>query len=221
MLRIFALSLAAIVAAVANASGAFALMNADEVDALLAAAPAKEAAAQPVSSDASSAEAANYGSADAAAKALEITAQDMVGKVYGVLDHCNSMQECLDGTREALRLTPSEEDDDLWLDAADGYNLSYYGRTPDVSALARFGNGADAPVTDFGYFFIFPNEKNSEQVDFTGTLLQEIHDLGIPMSVCESDGALFAAVGDYEGRQIDIRLLDGPERYILILSVEP
>ena len=203
-----------------SAASFFSELSVDEVSSVIdAAASAKEAAMmseQTTSPD-----------------TIDLTVQDMVMKVYGVLDNCNSMKECKNSAH-LLNLTPEEEDNVLWLETAGGYNVDYYGRNPDVSALAHFGNGPEQPVSDYGYFFLFPYSDNSDphqaesQIDFTTLLLQEMHDVGIPMAMCETDApeALFAAVGDYDGKLVDVRLLndqksDGAGRYILILSIEP
>lgn len=192
-------------------------MSAEEVSVLLKTAPAKDAA----STD------------NATALPVDVTARDMVMKVYGILDECGSMQECIHNTDEAINLVPELDEDALWLDPDTGYVLNYYGRQPEVSALAHFGNGPESPVSDFGYFFLFPydhtngGDRSAQQVDFTSVLLQEMYDLGIPMALREGNkDALFEAVGDYEGNLVDIRLLDdagdgNSGRYILVLSVEP
>lgn len=219
MSRTIIITLAIIAAMAASSVSASPLsaMSAEEVSVLLKTAPAKDAAHTD----------------NATAHPVAVTARDMVMKVYGILDECGSMQECVNNTDAAINLVPELDEDALWLDPDTGYVLNYYGRQPEVSALAHFGNGPESPVSDFGYFFLFPYDRTrdensaNQQIDFTSVLLQEMHDLGIPMAMRDGDpAALFAAVGDYEGNLVDIRLLDdegdnGSGRYILILSVEP
>lgn len=160
---------------------------------------------------------------------VELTAEDLVTKVYGVVDPCVSKDECVRKSRELLRLTPEDDSGALWLETAGGYGVNYYGMIPDVSAMARFGN---EKVSDFGYFFLFPynaGDRQSgirEQTDFCSSLLQEMTDIGLSMDLNTETDDLFEAVGDYKGSFVDIRLLDdrkdnGSGRYILILSVEP
>lgn len=160
---------------------------------------------------------------------VELTAEDLVTKVYGVVDPGVSKDECVRKSRELLRLTPEDDSGALWLETAGGYGVNYYGMIPDVSAMARFGN---EKVSDFGYFFLFPynaGDRQSgirEQTDFCSSLLQEMTDIGLPMDLNTESDDLFEAVGDYKGSFVDVRLLDernesGSGRYILILSVEP
>lgn len=160
---------------------------------------------------------------------VELTAEDLVTKVYGVVDPGVSKDECVRKSRELLRLTPEDDSGALWLETAGGYGVNYYGMIPDVSAMARFGN---EKVSDFGYFFLFPynaGDRQSgirEQTDFCSSLLQEMTDIGLSMDLNTETDDLFEAVGDYQGSFVDIRLLDdrkdnGSGRYILILSVEP
>lgn len=225
MFRTLALSLISLASllglSTVNAASSFSTMSVDEVSVLLDAAPAKGAAGPNISILPGSAK-----------TAVGLTAEDMVLKVYGVLDQCNSMQECMDQSR-ARHLTPEAEDDVLWLEPSGGYFVDYYGRYPRVSALARFADGPENPVSDFGYFFLFPyngsDDKSSidSQADFTSLFLQELTDMGVPMMTRAGDAdTLFDAIGDYEGNMIDVRLLDdrrddGAGRYILIVSVEP
>ncbi|WP_290383722.1 hypothetical protein, partial [uncultured Duncaniella sp.] len=160
---------------------------------------------------------------------VELTAEDLVSKVYGVVDPGVSKDECVRKSCELLRLTPEDDSGALWLETAGGYGVNYYGMIPDVSAMARFG---DEKVSDFGYFFLFPYSAGDRQsgirgqTDFCASLLQEMTDIGLSMDLNTETDDLFEAVGDYKGSFVDIRLLDdrkenGSGRYILILSVEP
>lgn len=164
---------------------------------------------------------------------MPVTAEDMLNKLFGVVDPGVSKDECVSHSRRVLRLTPVEEDGILWLDSDSGYALNYYGMFPSVSAMARYGGEeSDGGVSDFGYFFLFPYSSMSkleairDQADFCGCLLQEMFDMGLPFDLYTATDDLFEAVCDYKGSLVDIRLLDEKQsndggRYILILSIEP
>lgn len=100
---------------------------------------------------------------------------------------------------------------------------------PEVSAMARFGNET---LIDFCFFFMFSYQEDSKgectrrQADFCGSLLQEMHDIGIPMGRDSLSDDLFDISGSYKGNFVNVRLMeeqtaDSTGRYILILSVEP
>ena len=103
--------------------------------------------------------------------------------------------------------------------------------TPDVSARAAYGD--DDHITDYGFFFLFPydgggrDQANAEQAQFSGTLLQEMLDMGLAMDVDPLSDALFEVSGDYQQDLVDVRLVeehntdDGSGRFILILTVNP
>lgn len=205
-----------------SAAVSFSAMTVEEVSALLA--QTESAAANQTVSAKDAAEAGGV-----MLLPVVLTAEDMVTKVYGVVDPEVSKDECVRRSRELLRLTPEDDNGALWLETAGGYGVNYYGMIPDVSAMVRFG---DDKVSDFGYFFLFPyasgNKQESirEQADFCGSLLQEMADIGLPMDLNTESDDLFEAVGDYNGNFVDVRLLDekndtGSGRYILILSIEP
>ena len=82
---------------------------------------------------------------------VEVTAEDLVTKVYGVIDPSVSKHECSDQVFRILRLRPEEDNAALWLETSGGYGISYYGMQPEVSAMARFGNET---LIDFCFFFI-------------------------------------------------------------------
>lgn len=162
---------------------------------------------------------------------VELTAQDFITKVYGVLDARLTKQQILDASRMAISLIPEEDEYGLWLETDDGYSISYRGMCPDVSARAVFGD--DNHVTDYGFFFLFPYEggnrdkANSMQAEFAGTLLQEMMDMGIEMTQDTVSDALFEVSADYQQDLVDVRLVeehntdDNSGRFILILSVSP
>lgn len=182
-------------------------------------------------SEAASAKDAARHEAGSETKALpvELTAPEMVAKVYGVVDPGVNRSECVDHTRRMLSLTPEEDEGCLWLDSDAGYRINYYGLVPETSAMARFDGDA---LAEYCYFFLFPYEAGGKsigvrnQADFCGTLLQEMYDSGLPMDLNTATDDLFEAVGDYQGSLVDVRLLDeampdSSGRFILIVSVEP
>lgn len=197
----------------------FSDMSAEEISALLADAP-----------DSSAAATATVASEHAVRELpVEVTAEDLVTKIYGVIDPSLSKQECSDQAFSILRLRPQEDNAALWLETSDGYGISYYGMQPEVSAMARFGNET---LSDFCFFFLFPYQEDSKeectrhQADFCGSLLQEMHDIGITMGRDSLSDDLFEVSGSYRGNFVDVRLMEertaeNEGRYILILSVEP
>ncbi len=162
---------------------------------------------------------------------VNVTAKDFMTKVYGVLDPSLDKAGNIAASQQVMNLTPEEDEYGLWLESADGYGVAYYGMTPDVSAHASFDN-ADRLAT-YGYFFIFPygtggrDAANAQQTAFSGTLLQDLLDMGLEMGVDELSDAIFEVAGDYDDSNIDIRLVEEHEtadnsgRFILILSVDP
>ncbi len=161
---------------------------------------------------------------------VDLTAEDFITKVYGVLSPDRSRDELCDDCVKLLNLMPSEDQMGLWLDSTDGYQLSYYGqRVPDVSAMAVIERDS---VANFGFFFLFPynmstkEEMNRRQALFCGSLLQELQDMGAIVGVNPSADALFEVTGDYKGNFVEARLIDESidavtGRYVLYLSVEP
>lgn len=160
-----------------------------------------------------------------------ITAEDFITKVYGVFSPETTKDELCEDCRKVLNLMPAEDEMGLWLESADGYQLSYYGQTiPDVSAMATIDKGS---VKDFGFFFLFPytadtrENMNRRQADFCGSLLQEMQDLGVILAASTTTDALFDVSGEYEGNSLEMRLIDeslpeaGNGRYILYLTVAP
>jgi len=202
-------------------------MTADEVMALLA------QAAQRTEIGTVSAKDTAADTQDMIPLPVPVTAEDMLSKLFGVVDPEVSKDECVSQSRRVLRLTPEEEEGVLWLESDGGYGVNYYGMFPDVSAMVRYGDDEFADrVCDFGYFFLFPytsagkQEAIRDQADFCGSLLQEMADMGMPFDLYTDTDDLFEAVCDYRGSLVDIRLLDekgasDEGRYILILSIEP
>lgn len=160
---------------------------------------------------------------------VEMTAHDLVTKVYGVIDANVSRESLSEESSRMLNLMPEEDEFGLWLEHDCGYSISYYGQTPDVTAMAEFENDC---VKDFAFFFLFPysgDDKecvNKRQAEFCGCLLQEMQDMGIDLGLNVSAEALFELAGMYAGNFVEVRLIDelqdaGAGRYVLYLKVEP
>jgi len=161
---------------------------------------------------------------------VKVSADDLLTKVYGCLDAENDRPGLFEEARTVLRLIPYEDETGLWLETADGYGIDYYGMSPQVSAMARFGEAMpDSTLSEFGFFFLFPytsdnkDKINSRQVMFSGSLLQEMEDIGADMGVNVLSPDIFEVVGNYASNYVNLRLIDDEDsdRYILLLSVEP
>ncbi len=162
---------------------------------------------------------------------VEMTAEDLITKVYGLLDRTCSKAEMMKAVRQTTGLVPQEDEYGVWLDTGDGYTIDYYGLTPEVSARASYDEGGS--LTDYGYFFLFPYASgdrasaNAAQADFSGTLLQEMLDMELGMEADTVSDALFEASGEYGDISVDVRLVeehntgDKSGRFILILSLIP
>ncbi|MCM1369523.1 MAG: hypothetical protein NC204_04030 [Candidatus Amulumruptor caecigallinarius] len=173
---------------------------------------------------------ADSGISTVSVQPVTLTAADMMTKVYGVVDASGSKEECLSETGRLLNVVPTEDDDGLWLENADGYIVNYCGQQPDVMAMARYD---DKAAVDFCFFFLFPYDDLSKekanllQSRFSGCLLQEIADLGVEAGENIYSQDLYEVIGNYLGNNVNVRLLDdrtgenGDGRYILMLSVEP
>lgn len=162
---------------------------------------------------------------------VELTAEDFITKVYGVLSPDRSRAELCRDCRTMLDLMPEEDNMGLWIQSDDGYEVSYYGmRIPDVAAMASIERDS---IADFAFFFLFPytdatrEEMNRRQASFSGSLLQEMQDIGALMAAEPGpEDSLFEATGEYAGNFVDLRLADEPAvsgggRYVLYLTVEP
>lgn len=192
----------------------------------LAAAPAAQPTEDPTTLPVA---AAQIGSTSVTAMPLELTAIDLLTKVYGVLDTGLDEKQAIEQAESAYDLTPSADSNGLWLDSADGYVVSYYGMTPPISAVAHYD---DDGVADYSYFFLFPynpGERHAAdiaQCAFCGYMLQEMHDLGLMLGVPDSADSIFETVGSYNDCRLAMRLVeeqhaDNSGRFILILKVEP
>lgn len=160
---------------------------------------------------------------------LELTAVDLVTKVYGVFDTNLSEAETVEKAGSCYNLTPSADSTGLWLEPADGYVVSYYGMTPEIRAVAHYDeNGA----SDYSYFVLFPYEAGRrgaadyEQCAFCGTLLQEMNDLGLIIGVPDAADSIFEAFGSMTGNHVTVRLIeqenpDDSGLFVLMLDVIP
>lgn len=183
-------------------------------------------------------------------KPMELTAHDLMTKVYGVVDSKLSKEECSECAQKLLKVSPEEDEFGLWLDTRDGYLVSYDGMSPEISAVADFEDGK---VERFGYFFLFPYEAgqrraaNRHQCEFCSSLLQELKDMGLTIDEEQNDTALFELTTDYAGNSVEVKLMEENDsvpvtvtaqsdampseaiakadnaagRFILILSMEP
>lgn len=167
--------------------------------------------------------------ASLSAMPLELTAIDLVTKVFGVLDTSLSEKEAVKEAGRCYALTPSADSSGLWLDSADGYVVSYYGMTPLLSAVAHFDNNG---ASDFCYFFLFPyapgerHTADMAQCAFCGYLLQEMNDIGLIVGVPDVTDSIFEAFGSYADNALNLRLVEEETdndsgRFILMLNVTP
>lgn len=172
---------------------------------------------------------------------VDVNVRDLITKIYGLVDKGNSRDECIDAVRQLITLTPYDEEGDLWLDSADGYQLRYSGMTPQMSGMARFDD-TDS-IAEYCYFFVFPYDASNrkaivnDQADFTGSILQEMKDMGMPLGANSLTNDLMEVQANYEGSDIDVRLLNEAStslpddalagvdprqgRYILMFIVQP
>lgn len=208
-------------------ASSFTLMAAEEVSALLG---HRESQSSREESPVAMTESGDFGYSHKN-MGRNVSAMDMVSKVYGAVNPESDKAGCMHAAEEAFSLIPHEEEGDLWLDSADGYKLSYAGVVPDVAAMARFGS--DDSLEEYCYFFLFPytdstkEDANRQQADFTGSLLQEIYDCGCEPGVNTDSDDMMEVTGSHDGSFLDIRLLDDNSpsnensRYILMLIVRP
>ena len=163
---------------------------------------------------------------DSNSEAMQFSGRDLITKAYGMIPAVNSRQSTIELSEEMMNVTPTVEDNNLWLDSTDGYAINYNGMTPDVSALVRLENDS---ISDYGFFFLFPYSEvdkkyaTADQVDFSKTMLQEFEDMGLDLGANPYTSDLFEVTGDYTDNFVAMRLIDDKEgeRYILMLSVEP
>ena len=171
---------------------------------------------------------------------ITVSASDLISKVYGVVSPSLSPEAMTDSVSDLISLTPSAEDDNLWLDSEEGFNLSYSDMAPETSAVACFDCDS---LTNYAYFFIFPYENsretaNDRQAEFCGSLLQELYDLGLEMGLDSTPVAaeitdngdslsmtLFSVCARHGLDIIDITLQDQPDvdggRFLVTLNVAP
>lgn len=164
-------------------------------------------------------------------RSVKVTAADMVDKVYGVVDPACGFEQAMKVAHEWLCMSPVADEYGVWLDAADGYSVEYYGMHPTVTAMARYD--AEGNVSDYSYFFFFPyncdcQDADKDQVTFCSVLLQELHDMGADMAQAFDAEALFDVCGRYEDKMVEVRLVDegslaesNDGRYVVSMVVEP
>ncbi len=164
-------------------------------------------------------------------RSVKVTAADMVDKVYGVVDPSYSFEQAMKVAHEWLCMSPVVDEYGVWLDAADGYSVEYYGMRPTVTAMAHYD--ADGSVSDYSYFFFFPyncncQDADEDQVNFCSVLLQELYDMGADMVQAVNAEALFDVCGRYEDKLVQVKLIDegtlddnNDNRYVVSMIVEP
>ncbi|MCM1152436.1 MAG: hypothetical protein NC328_02115 [Muribaculum sp.] len=179
------------------------------------------------------------GSVSIHAEPLEVTAADLVSKVYGLSDISSSREVMLKDVASQWAIAPEEEDCDIWIDSDEDGLLDYRGISPRVSMMVRYDG--ELPSEQY-IFFIFPFEAdnfediNRSQAEFTGSLLQELYDNGLQAGIVTPSEYVFEIEGDLNGIPVRMRLdeeiltapatallspapipLPGPGRFILTL----
>lgn len=171
---------------------------------------------------------------------IMVSASDLISKVYGVVSPSLTPRAMADSISDSIDMVPTEEDENLWLDSDEGYNLTYSDMAPETSAVACFDHDS---LTNYAYFFIFPydgsrNDANNRQTEFCGSLLQELYDLGLEMGLDSTPLAaevtengdtlsmtLFSVCARHGIDIIDITLQDQPDidggRFLVTLNVAP
>lgn len=161
---------------------------------------------------------------------LKVTAIDLITKVYGLADPKMSLSETEAYAQQNLGTQPERDGNDLWMESEAGYAVSYYGMEPQVEAVAQYENNA---LDRFGFFFLFPYAAEAraaadrQQCEFCSTLLQELHDLGLPLFETEVKDATFEVAGDFAGNDFKVRLVEEPDqtagggRFIVVVQVDP
>ena len=152
-----------------------------------------------------------------ATEPLVVTAADLLGKVYGVVDpHQMSRTVCRNIAAENYSATPVEDEGAEWLTPDEGFSVSYRGQlVPEAEAMARYD--ADGCLAGYGYVFYFPYEAtcrekaNGEQCAFCSLLLQELTDMGVILGVNPMTDALFDVGGIYEGNDMQLTLRESVE----------
>ena len=154
------------------------------------------------------------------AEAIQVSGHDLLTKAYGTIEAVNSSAGTIDLSENVMNMTPVREENCLWLDSNDGYNIEYNGMSPDVSALVRLENDS---ISDYGFFFLFPYADSLDQRDFSLSLLEDFEKMGIDLGANAYTSDLFEVSGDYIDNYMAMRLIDDSEgeRLILLLSVEP
>ncbi|MDE5876450.1 MAG: hypothetical protein K2H47_03025 [Muribaculaceae bacterium] len=164
-------------------------------------------------------------------RSVKVTAADMVDKVYGVVDPSCCFEQAMKVAHDWLCMSPVADEYGVWLDAADGYSVEYYGMRPTVTAMAHYD--AEGNLSDYSYFFFFPyncdcQDADDDQVNFCGVLLQELHDMGADMAQTVNDDAMFDVCGRYEDKLVQVRLVDegaladnNDNRYVVSMMIEP
>ncbi len=155
---------------------------------------------------------------------IQVSLEDMLTKVYALIPADYNVN-AVNAAADSLGYVLTADEGGLWLDSADGYRLSYSGVSPEVSARAEYNGDR---LEGFTYYFLFPYDcdntrrlANLDQCQFCGSMLQEMADMGMEMGADAGSDALVDAFGTYGDSQVEVTLLEEPDRYTLILSVTP
>ena len=174
---------------------------------------------------------------------IEVTAADLVQKVYGVADPTLGRDGCRKIAQDSFSETPREDEGAEWMSSDEGFLISYQGQSPEAEAMVRYARNA---VTGYGYIFYFPYEShrreaaNNEQCRFCSALLGELSELGEDLGADPLTKELFDVSGIVKGRLVRLCLSEStapaPENpdlpvgaidpaisgeFILVMSVTP
>lgn len=155
---------------------------------------------------------------------VQVSVADMLSKVYGLIPADMTKAE-IDSVAAGLGLVPVADDGGMWLDSEDGYRLSYAGVSPEVSARAEYDGDE---VTGFTYYFLFPfecertrREAVASQAQFCGSMLQEMHDMGMELGADSMTPDLMDVSGYFGDTHVDVNLSESDNSFVLILAVNP
>lgn len=162
---------------------------------------------------------------------IDVTATDLVSKVYGVLEPTLDKESLINEAGRIMLLVPVEDEGKLWLDSTAGYVLRYCGMQPEVSACAAYDE-AGKKLSDYTYFFMFPYKMtdrkrvNEAQCEFCETLLKEMRAAGMNPGSNLLTEELFEVEGNYGNKNVNVRLLNDIQsldsgEYLVIMQVVP
>lgn len=167
---------------------------------------------------------------------LCVNAADMLSKVYGCGDCRLNHRQLFREVRDITSIAPQTDEYGMWMESGDGFSLSYYGMTPEMSAVAIYDDEGEK-LHNFCYFFLFPYQEArrdravKEQTEFTGALLQEMYDMGMDLYTVSDPEVMMDAVTHYADNLVELRLMEedlrdvdtteADGRFLLVVRVEP